>query len=464
FKSTNAGSKIPTWQRVNQGLEPEWAFVRAITLSPRFPDDRTLFVGTDNGIFKGVEQPDGKIKWTVMNRGLQRKDVRVLAVSPNLQIDHVAFAAVRNNDLYRLQNGGDTPTWVPQRKVVGNLWNWSVGLTREGVLMAGTWGLGLARSFLPGGEGWSYPTLPGAPGAEVTTVAVSPTFCSGYSIFAGTWAHGLFKSIDGGASWSWVSGYPTTASVRAMTFSPKFQQDGTAYVASWGYGVYVTRDGGATWSTSNAGLTDLRIRTVAVSPNYPDDPTVFAGTEGAGVFRWDQSLGRWVKSGQGISVMTIMDLAASPNYGSDGSLYAATWGGGIYRSSDLGSSWSPSSSGVVSPFVRSLTFSPAFASDGTLYAATHEGLYQSRDRGANWSLLPSLDGELDKIDITDVALSPSQPATLFVSTGGRGVWQLTHADPSAQVYTTQEYRDLQSGPTVFFPSVSKQRPGGPCID
>ena len=464
FKSSNAGSSSPTWTRVNAGLEPEWVYVRALALSPRYPNDRTLFVGTENGIFMGVEQDDGKVIWTEMSRGLTRQDIRAMAISPNYQVDHVVLAGVWNNDVYRLQNGGDLPTWIPQRKIVGGMWDWEVALTREGVVLAGNWGLGVGRNYIPGGTGWTYPVLPGAPGAEVTVVEVSPGICAGYTIMAGTWAHGLHLSNDAGITWNRASNFPGNVPIRDIYFSPNYERDSTVFVASWGSGVYKSADKGASWENMSAGLTDLKIRTISLPPNYPQDSSIFAGTDSSGVMRWDISASRWIATNLGINNLTIMSLAVSPNYATDSTLMVATWGDGLYVSRNRGSTWAKSNGGIVSPHVRSVEFSPSFISDRLVYVGTHEGAYRSGDGGTTWSLMSSENGELDKIDITGFAISEIQPTTLFVSTGGRGVWQYTEASSVAAMGTTQEFRSLQTTHNTYLPIVPKGRLGNFCIE
>ncbi|MSQ14452.1 MAG: hypothetical protein EXR50_01125 [Dehalococcoidia bacterium] len=461
FKSSNAGSSSPTWTRVNQGLEPEWVFVRAVALSPRYPNDRTLFIGTENGVFMGVEQTDGRVVWTELSRGLTRKDVRSMAISPNYQVDHAVWSAVWDNDVYRFQDGGDSPSWIPQRKIVGGLWDWDVAMTKEGVVLAGTWGLGVGRNYIPGGTGWSYPVLPGAADAEVTALEVSPGICTGYTIMAGTWAHGLYQSADAGATWRTAANFPGNVAIRDIQFSPNFVKDGTLFVATWGNGVYKSGDMGNTWSNMSNGLTDLKIRTIALPPNYPQDSSIFAGTDAAGVMRWEPLISKWVPINLGLNHLTVMSLATSPTYNTDFTILAGTWGDGLYTSRNRGSSWTKSTGGIANPYIRSVEFSQSFARDRMVYVGTHEGGYRSSDGGYSWNLIASEKGELDKIDITGFAISEEQPTTLFVSTGGRGIWQYTEGS-TVGTASAQPARAFAAKFNVNLPLVSKGRVGSLC--
>ena len=479
FKSNNAGSPNTTWKRVNAGLEPEWVSVRSIVMSPRFPIDRTVYVGTERGVYKGVEQPDGNMQWSAMNSGLLRPDVRAMGISPNFGSDGIIYAGVWGGDVYRLYNGAN-PAWVPQRRILNGLWTWAVDLTQDGVLLAGTWGAGptwpgiLGRNVMPAGTGWLYPALPIAPGGELTTITTARTYCNGYSIFVGTWDRGLLKSDDAGATWSTVP-IPTNLPIRSISLSANYAHDLTLYVATWGAGVYRSMDGGGGWQQLNAGLTDTRVRAIAMSPNWASDGLVYAGSDTQGVLRWDPSLNRWAPSNSGMPNTRIMALAVSPNFSNDGTIVAGTWGGGVAVSRDRGATWSGSASGLAAAYIRAVQLSPDFATDGTVYLGATNGAYRSGDRGASWSLLGVQGDDMTGVDVTDLVVTPGAPRTIFATTGGHGIWQYTEQSSVsalqglARLFGQQAPQQQQTGlagPTfpndTFVPIVSKGRTGNIC--
>jgi hypothetical protein len=51
-------------------------------------------------------------------------------------------------------------------------------------------------------------------------------------------------------------------------------------------GVYKSKDGGASWSAMNTGLTDLNVTALAIDPSTPT--ILYAGTE-VGVFKYEAS-------------------------------------------------------------------------------------------------------------------------------------------------------------------------------
>jgi hypothetical protein len=72
---------------------------------------------------------------------------------------------------------------------------------------------------------------------------------------------------------------PRSISVRTLAMDP--QTSSTLY-AGTDNGVFRSIDGGASWIAVNSGLTSLGINSLAIDPRNPS--TVFPGTSGGGVF------------------------------------------------------------------------------------------------------------------------------------------------------------------------------------
>jgi photosystem II stability/assembly factor-like uncharacterized protein len=109
---------------------------------------------------------------------------------------------------------------------------------------------------------------------------------------------GLYKSTDGGASWSPINQgldeiADAHAPVNALVLDP--DRPNILYLATSGYGVFKSSDGGATWAAFNSGLTNLDVRSLALvrpgaeahrdhRPGALGPDTLYAGTPG-GVFK-----------------------------------------------------------------------------------------------------------------------------------------------------------------------------------
>jgi hypothetical protein len=117
----------------------------------------------------------------------------------------------------------------------------------------------------------------GPEAGTITALAIDPQ--NPTTVYAGTSnGGGVFKSSNGGASWSAVNTGLTAWRVQALAIDP--QSPTTVYVAN-DDGVFKSINGGASWSAT--GLTNPYIYSIAIDPQSP--ATVYAGTFNGGVFR-----------------------------------------------------------------------------------------------------------------------------------------------------------------------------------
>jgi hypothetical protein len=115
-------------------------------------------------------------------------------------------------------------------------------------------------------------------------VAVSPAYVTDATLFAASNGGGIFKSTDGGDSWSPAnSGLPQHLYMDQVAFSPSYDSDGTVYASfSW---VYESTDRGETWTQLGSSSWNRYAPALAVTPDSP--LTVFAGTDGQSLWRYN---------------------------------------------------------------------------------------------------------------------------------------------------------------------------------
>ncbi len=159
----------------------------------------------------------------------------------------------------------------------------------------------------------------------VRAVAVHPVTPT--VVLAGDREEGLYRSADGGDSWSQVA---STAGldVRALALTSD-----VAYVGA-GYDVLASADAGLTWSVA-ASFTST-VKTLAAHPTT--STLLYAGTFNHGLHRSTDGGDTWEGLTNGVPAdawVTSLSLAASPPE----ILYAGTWDGQVYRSFDGGDSW-----------------------------------------------------------------------------------------------------------------------------
>jgi hypothetical protein len=72
--------------------------------------------------------------------------------------------------------------------------------------------------------------------------------------------------------------------ISALTLSPGYATDYTVFAGTYGGGVFKSTDGGASWNAMNEGLGNLSVPSLAFTPASPR--TFFAGTGGSGVWQY----------------------------------------------------------------------------------------------------------------------------------------------------------------------------------
>jgi len=305
----------------------------------------------------------------------------------------------------------------------------SPGYATDRTLFTGTWYSGVFKST-DGGASWSAVNT-GLTNLDVRTLALSPGYATDRTLFTGTWYSGVFKSTDGGASWSAVNTGLTNLYVFALALSPGYATDRTLFTGTLG-GVFKSADGGASWSAVNTGLTNLDVRTLALSPGYASDRTIFAGTWDSGVFKSTDSGASWNAVNTGLTNLDVWSLSLSPGYATDRTIFAGTYGG-LFKSTDGGVSWSAVNTGLTNLYVFALALSPGYATDRTIFAGTYGGgVFKSTDGGASWS---AVNTGLNNLDVRTLALSPGYAAdhTLFAGSYGGGVFKSTDGGASWSV-------------------------------
>ena len=119
------------------------------------------------------------------------------------------------------------------------------------------------------------------------SIAINPQ--NDEELFLGTNVHGVYKSIDGGASWEetlWRTEAINTSKrdhAHAIDIAINPIDTKIIAVADWNSGVLLSQDGGGSWQRTNQGLDTGVVQVLTFSPN---GQFLFAGTEGHGIFRY----------------------------------------------------------------------------------------------------------------------------------------------------------------------------------
>jgi photosystem II stability/assembly factor-like uncharacterized protein len=238
---------------------------------------------------------------------------------------------------------------------------------------------------------------------------------------------GVFKSTDGGTSWSAVnSGLPTfpnssNVSVNALAIDPR--NSNTYYAATY-IGVFKSTDGGSSWSLANSGLRATQIAALAVDPQ--NSGTVYASLNDfsapGALFKSTDGAANWTTINAGLRAIAVGNLTFDPE---EATLYGTALGE-VIKSTDGGTSWNQVHSGYL------LAIDPK--NSATLYATNAGAVVKSTDRGANWNLANTGLPE-GCIYLSSLSIDPQDTSTIYAGfqeggdycprSGNGGVWKTT---------------------------------------
>jgi photosystem II stability/assembly factor-like uncharacterized protein len=250
----------------------------------------------------------------------------------------------------------------------------------------------------------------------------------------------------------------------------------TIYIAAAGGGVWKTIDGGSTWSPLTDGQATLSLGAIAIAPSDPS--VIYAGT-GEANNSADSNYGRgllissdggtsWTLSTGPSGIfdrLTTSQLAVDPTNSSVA--YAAISGvgnnasccapgaTGIWKTTDGGTSWTNMTAlnGLPSSLPwTAVTIDPndnrlLFAAVGLFFGHAANGVYKSTNAGASWTLLSTGPTGAQAGRIT-LALAPSNSQVLYVVAAAPypmgGLYKVMRSDDGGATFT-----DLTAGTPNF---------------
>ena len=195
------------------------------------------------------------------------------------------------------------------------------------------------------------------------------------------------------------------------------------YIGTFDDGVYRTLDGGETWTQVGGDIPHSRVLSIAISPSHRTNGVnaVFAGTEPSNLYRSEDDGLTWqafpelpkLPSSPGWSFpprpWTSHVRWIAPHYDNPDLLFVGIELGGVMRSTDGGATWDDRKPGSYHDSHAVLTHPTAA---GRVYEAAGEGVARSSDAGETWQ---QVDDGMDRHYAWGLAVDPTDPDLWYVS-------------------------------------------------
>ncbi|HZO90122.1 MAG TPA: hypothetical protein VFB38_17470 [Chthonomonadaceae bacterium] len=262
-----------------------------------------------------------------------------------------------------------------------------------------------------------------------------------YGNHRGTGPGGVCLSTDYGATWKPSNqGLPLapTTSVVVDPHSPR--ESRILYAGLFGAGVYKSIDGGKTWTARNAGLGTEANRRVCRVYLHPDG-TLYALvtalrqngrflSEGVGLYRSTDGAAHWALVNRSQPLLWPKDFTIDPHDSRVIYLCGCDANGqeeaGLYRSTDGGATWQRLARQGPEHFGAYLhPKRPGWIYMTLTEGAPGAGLWLSRDNGTTWKPMEGLPFS----NVQRVTFDPADPDHIYVTTFGGSVWRGPAAEP-----------------------------------
>ena len=230
---------------------------------------------------------------------------------------------------------------------------------------------------------------------QTLAVAAGPGQSGAELILAGI-NGGVVRSDDGGETWQPVALRSPAPMVTCLALSPAWQSDGCALAGSYEDGIFRTSDGGKSFSAFNFGLFDHSVLSLC----FAADGLAFAGVS-TGLYISENGGRLWRDSQLPSGDETLLCLAPSPDFAADATFYAGTENHGILRSGDGGRSWAA----LAGPegAVNALIAYARGVGNGGLAALVNDGVWL-RAESENWRQIAAGDIHAMALDHGGAAL------------------------------------------------------------
>ncbi len=238
--------------------------------------------------------------------------------------DNVMYGEQYNGSFNRTLNGGASWAAITTGMTGSGAW---VTPWHQDPVVANTLYGGRQQMFKSTNQGTNWAqigTLGGA--SSIVEFAVAPSNTQIIYVIQG---NTLYKTTNGGGTWTNVTGTLPTGSAQMTSVIVEEVDPNSVWVSFSGYSagnkVYQSLNGGTTWTNYSTGLPNLPTNRIVYNNGTKD--AMYAGCD-VGVYYRDSTMANWVIYNNGLPNVSVRDLAI---YYPLGKLRAATFGRGVYE-------------------------------------------------------------------------------------------------------------------------------------
>ncbi len=301
-------------------------------------------------------------------------------------------------------------------------------------------------------------------GGRINSIAIDPN--NSNTIYTATPAAGIFKTTNGGQTWSQQFTQESTLAIGVLAMDPNnsnilYAGTGDKALSSFTYlgdGLYKTIDAGQTWT--NIGLSNVGvISKIVVDPNNPN--TIYVGTMG-NIYAQNNDRGLYKTTDGGANWSQILFIATDGGIGdlimhptNFDTLYATgrnrirtnavsiTTGpdAKIFRTYNGGQTWDTLTNGLPSSLQCKISLAQSKSNPNIIYAVycdtslNYGGTYRSTDGGNTWSVRNTFSTDISFGGFGwyfgEIRVAPTNPNKLYImgvelstSNNGGSTWTL----------------------------------------
>lgn len=395
WKSTDAGqSWRPLWD-----MQDTMA-IGALAIAPGTPN--TIYAGTGEwtpgytytfagtGVFVST---DAGVTWT-QRSGLASRRIAQILVSPT---DSNRVYVAGASGFERSTDGGIN--WTTLR--AGGISDALIDPVTPTTLYIYVTSSGLFKSTDDGAT-WIQ-LASGAPtGLNWVRLAMGRSGAAGTNLILAKWNGTIYRSTDGGTSWSTLAGSHGSASYHAWCNLLSVAPDDDGIILAGGVGLERTANGGTSWSGAGGPLHADHHRAVFA----PSNTSIVYTCNDGGVFRSSDKGANWLKTSHGLIVTQFYDLGSWTQIGT-------VVGGGSQDNGTLMTSGGLTWRGILGADGGYLIIHPT--DPRTMYAEQQNtDIRKSTDGGNTW--VQKTAGLTGSQWVGIIAMDPNAPNTLFAGT------------------------------------------------